>query len=305
MWFKQTSLFQFSRPFKINQSELSDALAPLSFTPCLPSLPSSVGWVSPIDAPNSPLVYGNARYWMLCLQFEEKILPSAVIKQALEEKAAEIALKEGREVRGKQKQNLKDEIIQTLLPRAFTKKTRVYAYIDVERQRLIINSSTPSKLERFNAFLKRAIPTIDIHSLETKKPTSVMTQWLKSDAPDSFQIGQIAMLQDPQQQKRVIRCQHQDLFSQSIQTLLKEGCEIAQLGLQWRDQLQFILCADFSIKRIQFQEAVLALSKSDYTETPQQRFDADFVIMTEILSLMIDDLSALFVESGFIASEAA
>lgn len=305
MWFKQASLFQFSRPLKINQSELAEALAPLSFTPCLPSLPSSVGWVSPIDQPHSPLVYGNARYWMLCLQFEEKILPAAVIKQAVEEKAAEIALKEGREVRGKQKQNLKDEVIQTLLPRAFTKKTRIYAYIDVERQRLIINTSTPSKLERVTAFLKRAIPTIEIHSLETKKPTAVMTQWLKSDAPESFQIGQVAMLQDPQQQKRVIRCQHQDLFSQSIQTLLKEGCEIAQLGLQWRDQLQFVLCSDFSIKRIQFQEAVLALSKSDYTETPQQRFDADFVIMTEILSLMIDDLSALFVESGFIASEAA
>ena len=105
------------------------------------------------------------------------------------------------------------------------------------------------------------------------------------------------MLQDPQQQRRVIRCQHQDLLANAIQSLLKDGCEIAQLGLTWKEQLQFVLTSDFSLKSIQFQEAVIALSKSDYTETPQQRFDADFVIMTEVLTQLIDELYATFSKS--------
>lgn len=294
MWFKQASLFQFTRPFKMDQQTLCEALSPLSFTPCLPSLPSSIGWVSPIEQTNGPLVYGSKRFWMICLQFEEKLLPASVIRQAMEEKIAEIQEKESRAVRGKEKQSLKDEITQTLLPKAFTKKTRVYAYIDLDKQWIILNSNTPAKVERFIAFLKRAITTTDIKSFDVKKPTAVMTNWIKENPPEAFGIAQSGVLQDPQQQRRVIRCQHQDLLANAILSLLKDGCEITQLGLTWKDQLQFTLTADFSLKSIHFQEAVIALSKSDYTETPQQRFDADFVIMTEILSQLVDDLFILF-----------
>ncbi|OGT46625.1 MAG: recombination-associated protein RdgC [Gammaproteobacteria bacterium RIFCSPHIGHO2_12_FULL_38_11] len=294
MWFKQASLFQFTKPLRLKEQELSSALSPLSFTPCLPSLPSSMGWVSPIDQNDSQLVYGTKKYWMICLQLEEKLLPAAVIRQALDEKIEEIEKKESRAVRGKEKQNLKDEITQTLLPKAFTQKTRIHAMIDLDRQYLIINSNNAKKVERFVAFLKRAIAPIDLKSPDIKKPTKVMTEWVKENAPDGFTIGQSCVMQDPQQERRVIRCQHQDLLASAIQSLMKDGCDISQLSLSWKDQLQFILTPDFSIKSIQFQNAVIELSKADYTETPQQRFDADFVIMTEILTQLMDDLLEAF-----------
>ena len=294
MWFKQASFFKLSRSFSSNQQALSDALAPLSFTPCLPSLPSSIGWVSPLGQSEEQLVYGSKRFWMICLQFEEKLLPASVIQQSLSEKIEEIEKKESRQVRGKEKQSFKDEITQTLLPKAFTKKTQIYAYIDIERHLLMINSNSAAKVERFVAFFKRAIAPATLSAVDVKKPAAVMTNWLKQDAPDHFSIGQSCLLKDAQQERRMIRCQHQDLFAQSMQAFLKEGCEVSELALQWKDQLQFVLSADFSLKRMQFQEAVLALSKADYTETVQQRFDADFVIMTEIMSHMLDDLFAEF-----------
>ncbi len=294
MWFKQASFFELSKSFSSNQQALSDALAPLSFTPCLPSLPSSIGWVSPVGQSEEQLVYGSKRFWMICLQFEEKLLPASVIRQSLAEKIEQIEKQESRVVRGKEKQSLKDEITQTLLPKAFTKKMQIHAYIDIERRLLIVNSNSAAKVERFVAFFKRAIAPATLSAIEVKKPSAIMTNWLKESAPNDFSIGQSGVLQDPQQQRRMIRCQHQDLLALGVQTFLKEGCEVAQLALHWKDQLQFILSADFSLKRIQFQEAVLALSKADYTETPQQQFDADFVIMTEIMSQMIDDLFAEF-----------
>lgn len=294
MWFKQASLFQFSKSLKLTQQDLSDALSPLSFTPCLPSLSSSMGWVSPIDQNNTQLVYGSKRFWMICLQFEEKILPAGVIRQALEEKIEEIEKKESRKIRGKEKQNLKDDIIQTLLPKAFTQKSRIHAMIDLEQRYLIINSNHAKKIERFVAFLKRAIAPIDLKSPDIKKPASVMTHWLKEDAPDGFVIGQSCVLQDSKQERRIIRCQHQDLLANAIQSLLKDGCDIAQLALSWKEQLQFVLTNTFSLKNIKFQNAVIELSHADNTETPQQRFDADFVIMTEILSQLMNELLALF-----------
>lgn len=291
MWFKQATLFQFSKPFSSSISELSELLKPLAFTPCLPSFASSIGWVSPLGQAHQELVYGSKRFLLISLQFEEKILPATVVRQAVIEKVAEIEAKEARTVRGKEKQNIKDEMVQTLLPRAFSKKSVVSAYIDLKDQLLVLNSSTPSKVERFIAFFKRAVAPVDLHTIAVKKPVDLMTDWLKGeDVPRNFEIGQACLLRDPQQEKRMIRCQHQDLFAANIQAFLKEECEVMTLAMAWKEQVKFTLTGEFALRGIQFQEAVLSLAQSDYTETAEQRFDADFVLMTELMSQMLEDL---------------
>ena len=185
MWFKQASFFELSGSFSSSQQALTDALLPLAFTPCLPSLPSSIGWVSPLDGgTEEQLVYGSKQFWMICLQFEEKILPAGVVRQALADKIAEIEKNEARVVRGKEKQSLKDDITQTMLPKAFTKKSRIYAYIDVDRRWVVVNSNSASKVERFIAFFKRAIAPATLFSFEVKKPTAIMTNWLKDETSE-------------------------------------------------------------------------------------------------------------------------
>lgn len=302
MWFKQASLFEFSHPIKYSVAEFQALLTPLSFSPCLPTLPSSIGWIAPIG---ESLVHAANGYWMICLQIEEKILPAAVVRQAVTDKVKEIEAKEDRVVRGKEKQSIKDEITQTLLPQAFTKKSIVHGFIHLDSGRLMIDSNTPARIERFTAFLKRAIAPNTLKPVDLKKPAAIMTGWLKHDGPPrDFEIGQAAVLQDPQQFRRVIRCQQQNLLATGIQSLIEEGCEITQLSLSWKDQLQFTLTADFSLKSIKFQDAVIALSKDDYTETAEQRFDTDFVIMTEVISQLFEALLGEFAEAPAVTKEA-
>lgn len=290
MWFKQASLFTFTKPFKFKESELITLLEPLSFTPCLPSLISSIGWVSPLGVNNASLVYSANGFMLLCLQFEEKILPATVIRQAVAEKVAIIEEKEGRVVRSKEKQSIKEELTQTLLPQAFTKKTPLYAYIDTQKQWMVLNSNTPAKIERFISFFKRVITPININALETQKISPIMTHWLKEAPPSTLVVGESAVLQDPQQYRRIIRCQNQNLLASGIQALIKEGCEITQLALQWKDQIRFTLTSEFSLRHIRFDEGILSLAQDDYVETVQQRFDTDFVLMTETLRNLIEDL---------------
>lgn len=297
MWFKRATFFDITTPITGSYESLSESLEPLIFSPCLPSLPASVGWVPPLSSSNGGglLVHPGQDAWLLCLQFEEKILPATVIRDALSAKIAEIKEKEDRPVRAKEKQDLKAEITQTLLPKAFTKKTRVYGYIDLKNNALIVDSTKTTELERFVAFLKRAMPTTTIERMESKKPAAVMTNWLKHEGcPPDFELGLSCVLQDPNQFKRVIRCQHQDPLAQSIQSLLEDGCEITALSLTWKDQIQFILASDLSLRSIKFQEAVIELAKEDYTETTEQRFDTDFIIMSQILSQLIQALSHVF-----------
>lgn len=102
------------------------------------------------------------------------------------------------------------------------------------------------------------------------------------------------MLQDPSQTKRIIRCEHQDLFSNSIQSLLKEGFAVKQLALDWQEQIQFRLHDDFSLRQLRFQDTLIQAAKDYETETADQQFAADALILTKSLSALLHELIGIF-----------
>jgi recombination associated protein RdgC len=294
MWFKQVQLFQLTTPMTHSVEELTHRLAPLEFRACLPSLPSSMGWVSPVEEEGAPLVrYLNGCY-MVCLQIEEKILPASVIGQTLKEKIKQLETVEARKVGRKEKVTYKEEITHTLLPRAFSKLTRLYAYFDTKNNWLLLNTISPAKTELFMTMFKKSFGDVSA-AFELLKPSSVFTRWLKDkDYPDVFSIEKACVLQDPNQQNRMIRCQQQDLFAPSIQSLVKDGCEVIQLGLCWQDRLNFVLAEDFSLRSIKRTEDDLA-EIEEITESKAQKLDAYFFMMIEMYSGLIKDLLTVFI----------
>ncbi|MDR3492299.1 MAG: recombination-associated protein RdgC [Gammaproteobacteria bacterium] len=294
MWFKQLQLFELTGPESITASQLEEKLEPLAFTSCLPSLPSSIGWVAPIDVENAPLVHTVNGYILFCLQIEEKILPATVIRQELQEKVKMIEITEDRRVRSKEKLTIKEELTMTLLPRAFSKFTRLYAYIDTKNKWLVLGTTNASKTEQFISLYKRCVNE-NIRLCELKKLSPLMTHCLKTqNYPKEFSIEKSCVLQDPQQQKRVIRCQQQNLFAGSIQELIKDGCEVKQLAMCWQDRVNFVFTDDFTVRGIQYQDEILSQAKDIESETREQQLDADFFIMTETLHGLIKDLMNMF-----------
>ena len=296
MWFKQVKILQLTTLI-YDAETLEGQLSNLAFQPCLPSLPSSYGWVSPLQQDNAPLVHAANGYMLLCMQVEEKILPAMVVNQALQEKVRVLENQQDRKLAKKEKYSLKEEITQSLLPRAFSKFTRVYAYIDLKNAWLVIGSNVAGKCEKFLELFKRSQQDFMVQAVNVKKISPILSQWLLHDnSPDSLLIEKSCVLSDPKQQSRVIRCQEQDLYAAAILSLLKEGCEVFQLSLSWQGKIHFTLSEDFGLKNIKYQDTVLDLAKDNYGESAAQRFDADFVIMTETLSALLVLLSALFLK---------
>lgn len=292
MWFKQIQIYQIDLPTPSSANVLSQQLESLAFRPCLPSMPESMGWVPPLEE-DEALARGLNGCYMICLQIEEKILPAAVVGQNLKEKIKEIELSEARRVRQKEKVSFKEEIIHTLLPRAFTKLTKIYAYIDTRHRWLIINSVSATKVQDFLNMFKKSLGE-GIESFDLIQPADILTHWLLSrEYPQAFAVEKACLLQDPNQQKRTIRCQQQDLFATSIQSLLKDGCEVMQLALTWQDRLNFVLGDDFILRSIRLANDDLADIKDDI-ETPHQKFDADLIMMTEMFSGLLKDLLQVF-----------
>ena len=230
---------------------------------------------------------------MITLQIEDKILPASVVNQNLKEKIKQIEAKEARKVRQKEKLGFKDDLVQTLLTRAFTKFTTLHAYIDTRYQWLVLNSISPAKTELFLSMFQKAFGEC-IEQAELIKPSALLTHWLKTnESPQAFSIGKACVLQDPEQQNRVVRCQQQDLFTSGVQTIFKEGFDVIQMELCWQDRIRFVLADDFSLRNVSLSEEDINEMKETY-ESKQERFDSDLILMSESCAGLYKDLLATF-----------
>lgn len=304
MLFKAVRIYELTSSVNSSPANLAEKLQALEYKPCLPSMPSSMGWVPPLDEEGAPLARGLNGCIMMCLKIEEKILPASVIGDALKEKIKKIETNEARRVRAKEKIMHKEETIITLLPRAFSKHSLIYGYIDTQHGWLIINNTSPKKIELFLSMFKKSVGDI-VEEIEINKPSATTTHWLKTNEyPDAFAIEKTCTMQDPNQQNRVIRCQQQDLFAPSIQSLIKDGCEVIQLGLTWHDRLSFVITEDFAIRTIRLAEDDLA-EINDEIETKGQKFDADFIMMMEMFRGLFSDLLKIFAKDESIKQKLA
>jgi recombination associated protein RdgC len=124
-----------------------------------------------------------------------------------------------------------------------------------------------------------------------------MTSWLKHQNHSSaFSIEKSCVLQDANHENRVIRCHNQDLFASSIQSLIKDGCEVKQLALNWQDHINFVLLDDLSMQSIKFSDEIIEQIKEMEAGTKQQQFNADFLIMTETLDGLFKNLLDSFAD---------
>ena len=130
MWFKNLTLFRLVEPFPLTAEALTARLEQHAFQPCPSHQPSSAGWTPPLGRKAVDLVHGVNGRLLLCLRTEEKVLPAMVVNQELAERIAAIEDQQGRPVRRREKQELRDQLVQELLPRALTRSRRSYAYLD-------------------------------------------------------------------------------------------------------------------------------------------------------------------------------
>src|SRR5690606_23539546 len=110
----------------------------------------------------STLVHSANGALLICLREEKKLLPASVVREALDERIREVEDREMRKVRKREREQLKEEIIFELLPRAFTRSTNTYGYIDTQAGMVVVDASTWRKAEHFTERLRDALGSLPI-----------------------------------------------------------------------------------------------------------------------------------------------
>jgi recombination associated protein RdgC len=292
MWFKNLRIFRFTQFVDLSPETLEKALEQHRFRPCAALEFSRYGWVSPMGKHSEMLTHSANGQTILCARKQEKILPAGAINELVDEKVAEMEVANARSVYRKEKLNIKDDVIHTLLPRALTRSAMTFAYIVPEQKLLIIDAASPAKAEELMEYLRAALGSLPVAPLSCHGDMAdVMTRWLKQRPPVNFDLDDECELRNARDGKNIVRCKNQELESDEVEAHLKAGKRVTQLALNWKEAIQFVLCEDFSIKRLRFSEMVQEQADTEAdADDFATRFDQDFVVMSLQLNQLIDEL---------------
>jgi len=312
MWFKNLQVYRFTKDFDLSAEQLAAALEATAFTPCGSQDPSRYGWVPPIGRlangeEGEEYVHSANGYMMICAKREDKILPAAVVNEQMELQVQLIQQEQGRGVGRKERQTLKEEITFSLLPRAFSKSSKHFAYIAPKEGLLIIDASSASRAEDLMNCLRDSIDSLPVIPLTAKNmPQQVMTDWLKNgEVASGFSLGHECELRDPSDEAGVIRCKHQELDSVDINNHIKSGMYVSKLGLCWDSGVECVIDDTLAIKRLSFGDIVQEKAGQIDTDSAAEQFDVDFSIMTLTLSGFISALTTAFGGENTAEAEAA
>jgi recombination associated protein RdgC len=296
MWFKNLQLYRFTKPFDLDASTLGQQLEQQAFVPCGSQDVTRSGWVPPLGRHGSEFVHSTNGFLMVCAKRQDKLLPSAVINEALEEKALEIESREARQLPRKERRALRDEVYFSLLPKAFVRSSLQFAYISPRDQLLVVDAASAKRAEELLQDLRDALGSLSVIPLVSKhQPIDVMTRWVNSaQIATGFELGEECELRDNADISSVIRCKNQDLTSAEIVNHLKTGMHVSKLALNWQQRLEFVLDEKLVVKRLRFADMVQEQASDIEAADAAAQFDVDFSIMALELSAFIAALADAF-----------
>ncbi|CPR13947.1 DNA recombination-dependent growth factor C [Brenneria goodwinii] len=285
-------IYRLSRESVFSADEMEKQLSTFAFTPCGSQDMMKTGWVSPMGSHSDALTHVVNGQIIICARKEEKILPSPVIKQTLLAKIERLEAEQHRKLKKTEKDALKDEVLHSLLPRAFSRFSQTWLWLDTVNGLIMVDAASAKKAEDTLALLRKTLGSLPVVPLTMENPIELtLTEWVRSgDTPAGFALQDEAELKAILEDGGVIRCKKQNLVCDEIAVHIEAGKLVTKLALDWQERVQLVLSDDGSLKRLKFSDTLREQNDDIDRDDFAQRFDADFILMTSELAALISNL---------------
>lgn len=297
MWFKSASVFQFLDDFSMTPEELEEALVKKSYEPVNRRQLLSYGWAPPMGDEGEQLAHTASGFMLLKARREERILPSSVIADHMAERIEKLEKTLERKIRGKEKLDIRDNVVMELTPQAFTKSTYDQVLIMPKQGLLIIDNVSAKKVDQCTSLLRESLGSLPIAPVQTEiGQAGLFTRWLKGTRklPSDLFMGDECVLQDEDNIAGTVRCNKQDLSSDEIRALSTTGKHVQRLGLTLNETVSFVLDDEFGFSKIKFVDT----SPEDGSDTgdldARAVFDGNFSLMALEFSTLFPRMIEIF-----------
>jgi recombination associated protein RdgC len=285
-------VYRIGEGWRPSLSEVEAALQTARFVACGATQDKSIGWVEPRGQEHGPLVESVGGQWLVKLKIESKAVPGQVVRQHLDERITEIEAATGRKPGKKEKRDLQDEILLSLLPQAFPRQATVLVWIDLARRQLVLDSGSQGKADEAISALMKAFAGLSVALIQTATtPQAAMTAWLLAPTPEDWpadlSVERECVLKATGEDAASIRFTRHHLANDDVRKHVLEGKLPTQLALSWDGRVGFVLSETLQLKKVQFLDGVMDEAGTDKNE---DRFDADVVLATGLLGPLLDGL---------------
>lgn len=270
---------------------LDDALQRMPFVPTTGQQNKSVGWVPPREDGGGFVESVNGQ-WIMRFMSETRQVPSSVVQSRVDEMVSEWEATTGRKPGKKERRDLQEQAVAELLPSAFPRKRATWVWIDREKRRLIIDSTSTGTVDDIITALVKLVDGFAVEPQKTvMHPSAAMACWLDDQcAPGDFDIGKACDLKSIDETKAVVRYKNHSLLIHEVQAHIATGKFPTSLDLEWDGRVSFTLTDDLKLKKISFSDGVLEQSKAQGQRADD--FDGNVVMATSEIGQMLDELIA-------------
>jgi recombination associated protein RdgC len=289
--FRNIRYYRLDNAWPNEEEELSETLGQSAFEPCGPLTERSSGFVPVYPDAGDSLARRLNGADLMKLRSQSRLLPPAVVNEELELRIEEFRNRMQEAPSPREKKRLKAETRDELMPKALLKSDKIWGFFDLKDKLVGIDAAQPASAERFLRRLRAAFGDLNLRPLQFQKPFSeLLTSIFLGGAPEQFAVGRECRMRDPGDPSSVVRWTYFDLTDSTIRNHVANGMQLTHLGIVYDNIMSCVLDENGVITKLRF------LGMDDDNEDhndPLARLDAEFVVITGTLRLMIADLKKL------------
>ncbi|MGI9290112.1 MAG: recombination-associated protein RdgC [Gammaproteobacteria bacterium] len=287
--FRNARIYRLKSDWPDSEATLSEKLTAAGFVPCGPLTERSSGFMEIDTGFGESLARRLNGADLLKLRTQSRVLPTAVINEALEERVEEYRQRMDEPPGRREKRRLKAETRESLLPKALLKSDKTWGYVDLGEKLIMVDAGNAAATERFMLNLKMPFGDLVTAPLKFKKPMDELLKGVfMGNGPQGIQLGRECIMADATDLRSKVRWTDFDLTDKSIRAHVADGMRLTHLGIEYNNVMSCVLNEDGYISKIRFvgEEKDEAQSDAD----PLARFDANFVLLTGTLRALIKAL---------------
>jgi len=293
MWFKNLKIYRLGAAWNLDAQQLEDKLAAHAYQPGNSLQAASLGWVPVRD--KGTLVHAAGGQMLISMRAEKKLLPATVVNQVARARAQDFEEQHGYKPGRRQMKELKEQVADELLPKAFSIYRDTRAWIDPVNRWLVLDAAAAAKADDMLGLLAKSIDPFPAEPLYVaQSPAACMTAWLaEGEAPANFTIDQDAELRAAGDSRAAVRYVRHAIDADDVQRHIAAGKQCTRLALTWADRVSFVLTENLDVKRVAPLD-VIREGLDDGGMDEDERFDSDMALMAgELAGLMADLVAAL------------
>lgn len=289
--FRNAQFFRLDGDWPDSEEAVSQKLEGSAFKPCGPLTERSSGWV-PIDTDSAEALARRVNGAdLIKLRSQSRVLPASAINEELEMRIEEYRERMNEKPNPREKRRLKAETRDELLPKAMLKSDRIPGYIDVKEKILAVDAGQNAATERFLLHLRAPFDDVAINPLQFNRPVGeLLNKIFFGSAPSQFALGRECRMQDAADVRSIVRWSDFDLSDKTIKEHVANGMRLTHLAIVYDNILSCVLDEEGVIRKLRF---LGADDEGDDAGDPLTRMDAEFVLMTGTLRLMLADMKKL------------